>query len=201
MGIRILLAGIVGGAVIFVCSAAAHMATPLGHMGFSRLPSEEAILSSMKQSIPESGMYFFPGIDMTQKPTAEEQREWEARLQAGPSGLLIFKAGGGEAMSVTQLAREALANMAAALLAALIAVRVAGGYVSRLLAVALIGPITWLSISASYWNWYGFPREYVVAEFIMESACWLIAAFFIAGIARAKAVLIEDQPPAYDVAT
>ena len=43
----------------------------------------------MKQSMPESGMYFVPGIDMTGKATEEETKAWEAKLAEGPRALLV----------------------------------------------------------------------------------------------------------------
>lgn len=200
MGIRIFIAGLVGGVVIFICSAAAHMATPLGHMGYTNLTNEDPLISAMKQSMPESGMYFVPGINMAGTATEEELQQWEAKLAQGPRALVVYNTGGTKPMSAMQLITEFASNLGAALLAAFIAIRVGGGYISRLLAVALIGPITWLSISASYWNWYGFPAAYSVAEFIMEAAAWLVAAFFIAAIARPVAASASTgAPAAYDV--
>ena len=201
MGIRIISAGLAGGIIIFICGAAAHMATPLGHMGFKNLASDDAALvGAMTQSMPESGMYFVPGIDMTGKATEQETKAWEAKLAAGPRALVIYHSGGTKPMSAGQLLTELLACIAAALLAGFIAIRVVGGYVARLLVVALLGPITWLSVSASYWNWYGFPSAFSAAEFIMEAASWLIAAFFIAAIARPGAASATDSPPSYDLA-
>lgn len=200
MGIRVLLAAVVGGIIIFVCGAAAHMATPLGHMGMEPMPSEDPVIATMNQSIPESGMYFFPGLDMTGKATPEEEEEWKSKLARGPWGLLIYHAEGGQPMSVSQLATELLSNIAAALLAAFIAIRVAGTYVSRVVTVALVGPLTWISISVSYWNWYGFPTAYAIAEFITETASWIVAAFVIAAIARPRSQPVSKSPPAYDIA-
>jgi hypothetical protein len=150
----------------------------------------------MKQSMPESGMYFVPGINMAGTATEEELKQWEAKLSEGPRALVVYNTGGTKPMSVRQLLTEFASNIGAALLAAFIAIRVAGGYFSRLLAVALMGPITWLSISASYWNWYGFPTAYSVAEFVMEAAAWLVAAFFIAAIARPLAPATAGGEPA-----
>lgn len=199
MGIRILVAGVIGGILFFAASAAFHMATPLGHTGLKQLPSEDSVIAALKP-VPEDGMYMFPGMDMSH-PTAEEMAAWEEKAKAGPWGLIIFHPGGTSAMSPTTLGIELASNIGACLLAALIAVRISG-FISRLLAVSLLGPISWLSISASYWNWYGFPRDYSLAAFVMETACWIIAGVAIAAIARAgrPAATGSDSTGTYEVA-
>ena len=57
---------IVGGVIVFVWSAVAHVATPLGTMGLKPLPDETRQIASFT-AIPSSGMYFFPGMDRSKK--------------------------------------------------------------------------------------------------------------------------------------
>ena len=186
MAIRVITAGILGGLLFFMWSAAAHMATPLAEMGVSTLPDEAPVLSVMKDRITEDGLYFFPGGGMHEDPTDEELADWEQRLREGPSGILVVHPGGSEPMNANMLLTELGCNIAAALLAAFIVSRTATGFVGRWLVVALLAPIAWLSITSSYWNWYGFPTEYVTAEFIIEAIGWLIAGFVIALVVRER---------------
>jgi hypothetical protein len=48
---RILLAGILGGIVMFVWTSIAHMALPLGEAGINEIPNESVVLSAMQSSI------------------------------------------------------------------------------------------------------------------------------------------------------
>lgn len=197
MAIRVIFAGIFGGLLFFMWSAAAHMATPLGEMGVSSLPDEAPVLSVMRDGITEDGLYFFPGGDMHGDMTEEEMADWEQRLRDGPSGILVVHPDGSEPMSANMLLTELGCNIAATLLAAFIVSRTATGFAGRWLVVALLGPIAWLSITASYWNWYGFPREYVTGEFIMEAVGWLVAGFVIALVLRPRRRDAEVESPGY----
>ena len=44
---RILLAGILGGIVMFIWTSIAHMALPLGEVGINEIPNEPAMRSSI----------------------------------------------------------------------------------------------------------------------------------------------------------
>jgi hypothetical protein len=54
----------------------------------------------------------------------------------------------------------------------------------RVLLVALMGLFGFVSISISYWNWYGFPTDFTVAEAITEVVGWLLAGLVMAAIVR-----------------
>jgi hypothetical protein len=61
---------------------------------------------------------------------------------------------------------------------------VGGSYGQRVLFVALLGLIAWLSINVSYWNWYGFPTAFVLGEGIDQVVGWLLAGLAMAKIIR-----------------
>ena len=193
MAVRILIAGLVGGIIVFVWGAVAHMATPLGEAGLSQMngPAEESVLLSMKASIDRPGLYFFPGMPGGElghgaDTSAEQQAAWEAKVKAGPTGLLLYNPAGSQPMSPRQLGVEFACNIAAALLGAVLAANLAGGYLRRVMLVTLIGPVAWLSLEVSYWNWYGFPGAFVLAELAMETIGWLLSGLAIAAIARPR---------------
>ena len=82
---RILLGGTFAGLVVFIFSAIDHMALPTGHMGVKSLPQEDLVLGAMGTAIKEPGLYVFPGMDFSKKPTEEEQKAYIARYNAGPT--------------------------------------------------------------------------------------------------------------------
>ena len=98
---KILIGAVVGAVVMFIWGFAAHMVTPLGQAGWKRLPDEPAVRTALKESIPEPGLYMFPGHE----PDAprEEVEAAMADWAKGPSGILIWHPAGADAMSGKQL--------------------------------------------------------------------------------------------------
>jgi len=61
---RILVAGVLGGIVMYVWTSIAHMALPLREAGINEIPNESVVLIAMQSSIGEKtgpGLYGFPG--------------------------------------------------------------------------------------------------------------------------------------------
>ncbi|HXU30669.1 MAG TPA: hypothetical protein VN851_08850 [Thermoanaerobaculia bacterium] len=178
---KILLAALAGGLVLFAWGAVSHMATPLGEMGLKNLPDEGPVLTALGASIPEAGLYFYPGLDM-KNATDEQRAAWEEKIKSGPSGLLLYRPSGGEAMSPRQLGSELVSNIFAAWIAAIVVSMISAPFGRRVLVIGLLGLFAWLSISASYWIWYGFPTAFVGAELIDQVVGWLLAGLAIAKI-------------------
>src|ERR1043165_9261720 len=114
---RIIIAAIVGGIIVFVWSAVAHIVTPLGTMGISSIP--DSMMPGLAAA-PASGMYFFPGMDMSHRPTAAEQKAFADKVKAGPSGLLIITKTSGATMDGSPLGGQFGATVVAALVAAIL---------------------------------------------------------------------------------
>jgi hypothetical protein len=181
---RVLLGGLVGGIVVFVWSAVAHIALPLGEMGMRQLPDEGAVVEAFRNTIKEPGFYFFPGIDRGKPASEAEQKAWQEKLKQGPTGILVIHPEGGEAMSPKQLGSELASNFVAALVAAFILTHVRAGYFTRVLVVSLLAVFSIASLVVSYWIWYGFPTEYVLGETITEVVGWFLAGLAMAAIVR-----------------
>ena len=92
---RILLAGVLGGIMMFVWTSIAHMALPLGEAGIAEIPNESAVLNAMQSNIGEkTGLYIFPGLGVGKNATREEKNEamkqMQQRMAANPSGILMY---------------------------------------------------------------------------------------------------------------
>lgn len=181
---RTLLGGIAGGIVLFIWGYLTHMVFPLWEKALLPIPKEDGVLASMRGAIREPGVYFFPGFDMTRTRTKEEEEALTAKMKAGPRGLLIYHPEGAEPMLSQQLGTEAASNVLAALLVAFVLAGLRGGYVTRVLVSALFGVVAWLSISASYWTWYGFSTEFSKAELMDQVGGWLVVGVVMAAIVK-----------------
>ena len=183
---RVLLGGIFAGLAVFIFSAIDHMALPTGHMGLKTLPQEDVVLGAMRTAIPEPGLYFFPGMDLSKRMTAQEQKAWDAKYLAGPTGLLVYSPGGAPPMQPRQLSTELCSDILAAIIAAFVVSLTQASFGRRVLVVTLLGLFAWLSVSVSYWTWYHFPPAYVVAEGIDQVGGWLCGGIVLAAVFRGR---------------
>jgi len=178
---------ILGGLVLFVWGSISHMALPLGHVGIRVMPPslEPAALAALNGAMNERAIYIFPGIDMTHSPTQEEQQAWQARYAAGPAGIVAFNPRPTGSYP-TWLATELVANMLAALMAAIVILHVpaAVGFGKRALLVALLGLLETFDIDVSQWNWYAFPTAYMLAQAVDHTVGWFLAGLALARVCR-----------------
>lgn len=179
---RILLAALLGGLAVFVWSFISHMVFQIEGSAVRTLPNEEATLEALRGSIPEAGFYIFPLMGDPSKATKEEEARWVEKYRTGPAGVLVYRPLGGEFSFSRLLVVELLSNVLAALIAALLLARMAGSYLQRVLILAALGVFAWLSISISYWNWYGFPGSFTFSEGLDQLLGWLVAGLVIAKI-------------------
>ncbi len=188
--VKIIIAGIVGGILIFMWGFVSHMLLHIGDQGIQPLPpaAEAAILPVIRENIKERGFYFFPGMkieDMhAMNPVAEAERAEKAR--AGASGIMIIAPIGEGGMTTMTLVKELGTDIAAAILGALIifwGVGNSGPFRTVGMAIAQ-GLMAWFLISTSMNIWFRFPREWVIGEGLTEVIGFAIAGvgFYIVGL-------------------
>ncbi|MBI5647221.1 MAG: hypothetical protein HY962_09850 [Ignavibacteriae bacterium] len=177
---RILLAALLGGLVMFVWTSVNHMLLPTAEMGVRSMPNEDPVIEALRNNVPEPGMYYFPGFDLGEKMTPEQEAAWTQKHKTGPAGLLIYKPVGGEPMPPMMLVTEFVSTILAALFMALIAARLSGAYMKRVLLLSLLGLFGWVSISLSQWNWYSFPTAYFIADGIDQFVGAIVGALLVA---------------------
>ena len=177
---RLLIAALLGAIAMFIWTAIAHMATPLASMGISQIPNEGPVISAMHTAIGDhAGLYFYPWIDM-KDPKAMEKSA--AAQKANPHGLLIYNPPGVniDADMTPMLIKEFIKQFVEALIAAWIVSMIAGGFGLRWGAVIGIYVATSIATNVSYWNWYGFPLDYTLAQIVMEIISGIVAGAAIA---------------------
>ncbi len=190
---RILLATLLGGLIIFIWGAFSHMFLPVGDMGMSVFANEDAVLETLRDNVPEPGMYFFPGWDWSREMTPEQEAAWTEKHRNGPTGLLVYRPKGGEPMPPSMLISELVSNLLGALIMAVIAAALVGSYIKRALLLSLFGLFAWFAISVSSWIWYAFPGAYVFGEGIDVYVGALLAGLAIAKLVPAPAPAEASQ--------
>jgi hypothetical protein len=180
---RVLLAGILGGIVMFVWTSIAHMALPLGEAGIGEIPNESAVLSAMQTSIADkTGLYIFPGLGVGKNATREEKNEamkqMQQRIAANPSGILMYHPPGRQFAFGKSLVIEFSTEMLQAILVIwLLAQTRIGSLAGRLGFVLIAGILAAITTNVSYWNWYGFPGGYTASYMLIE-----IVGFVLVGV-------------------
>jgi hypothetical protein len=182
---RILLAGLAGAIAMFAWTTVAHVLTPLGSTGLSRIPNEPSVIATMHQSIGDkSGLFFFPWVD----PNDPNAMTKEAQLmKTGPSGLLLYHPAIASMMTWQQPAMEFAKQLVTSLIIAfLVSMTALGTYVGRAGFVALLGLAAGSTTNISYWIWYGFPTAYSLAYTFIDVVAYIAAGLAIAAIVRPR---------------
>ncbi len=184
---RIILAGVLGGIVMFMAGAFEHMALQWGDRSFKELPSEQAVREFIGRQNLSHGVYGFPGAGA--HGTDEEMNQLKELYKQGPNGILFIGRTGEAMMSGREFGLEAGANIAVALLAAFIVsrLRVGSGFGLRWLVVVLIGVAGWFSVSASHAIWYRFHWDFVRDELMCVGLESALAGLLIAALVKPSA--------------
>ena len=188
---KILLGALVGRVVVFVVGALLHTALGLGEVGVKALPQENAVLSAMRSSISAPGFYIFPAPNMTPGRTKQQVQSdtaaYAAKYQQGPSGILVYSAGGTHLNYGKLLGGEFIIDVISAFFLACILAMGAGGvssYWKRVFAVTLAGLFATVFLGLEYWNWYNFPTNYTCAYIVTGVLDWFFAGLAMAAIIK-----------------
>jgi hypothetical protein len=183
---KILLAGILGGIVMFIWTSIAHMALPLGEAGIGEIPNESAVLSAMQSNIgDQTGLYIFPGLGLGKKATRQEKQEamkhMGEKIATNPSGILMYHPPGRPLVLGKLLGVEFVTELLEAILVVfLLAQTRIAGFAGRVGFVVVAGILAAIATNVSYWNWYGFPCVYTASYMFIQ-----IVGFFLIGIVAA----------------
>jgi hypothetical protein len=185
MAKRILLAGIFGGLGLFLWGGLSHMVLGLGEIGVQYLPQQQSVMDTLRASVPQPGFYFFPQPDANFKLPADKA--------GGSYGFIIYHPSGATDAMGGRLVNECILNIVLALLAAYLLSLATGlsGYIARVGFVTVLGLTVGLMTHVEFWNWYGLPLNYTLANIFMN-----VVGFLVVGLIAAALV----KPPARQIA-
>jgi hypothetical protein len=181
---KILLGGVVAGIVIFFWGFVAHMLLPLGEMGLRSIPKEDDLTAAIKKEVREPGLYFVPGRDMSKSQSQEEMEAYTAKLTKGPYGFMVIYPDGRDVSMSKRVPIELGTNLVCALLAAILVSQLRPGFSVRVASVTLVGFLASIMTLVPYWNWYGFPTDFTLAQIVEKTVGWLLAGIVLALIVR-----------------
>jgi hypothetical protein len=157
------------------------------------------VVPVLQTNIKTSAFYSFPGMGAA--PTASKEQKAAAmkkmmeKYEAGPSGILIYRAGGAQAMTPKQLGLQLAAEIGAALVAAIVLASAINlrSYGGRVLLVTLLGLLPVLMVNFPYWNWYGFPDKYTLVQLADKLVSFFVGGIILAAIVKPAASAVPQE--------
>src|ERR1041384_8121634 len=100
----------------------------------------------------------------------------QAKMKAGPTGILVYRAGGMDGISFRPMLTELVTNIVQFFLVILLLgqTRIVN-FVGRWRFITIAGLLAAISTHVSYWNWFGFAGDYTSANIASIAVGFAIA--------------------------
>ncbi len=180
---RLLIAAIIGGIVMFIWSAVAHMALPIGEMGMKVAVEQDAALSAIQASATQGeGVYMLPTFAPERMSDKAFVEAFQQQYKSSPYALVIWQPGGNPVIAsmVPNLIKQLANDLIAAFLLAWVLALGAFGFGKRLMVAGVMALFAWIAISLPHWNWFMFPTAFTVGTLLEQLIGWLLAGAAIA---------------------
>jgi hypothetical protein len=174
---RVLVAGLIGGILMFLWGVVAHMALGLGNVGIRQPADESAVLATLHEGLGErAGVYMLPSFDPKQMNDPYAVRAYSLKAIRSPYAWVVYLPQGDDMLQMKQqIPRQWASDTLSALALAFVMGLVGLGFRRRLAVAAAAAVFAWLSTMVPYWNWYRFPLDFTWAALIEQLIGWLIA--------------------------
>ena len=184
--VRIVVAGIVGGILVFFMGFVEHELLGWSSRTFSPIAKDDEFREQLKGHNLPPAMYAFPA--MPKDKSSAEMDPFIKKWTEGPSGFLIVAPPGDMNMG-TMIGLEFLTGTIAALIAAWIVSLISADkpFLWRWKVVVLMGIFGWMSIVASYGIWWQFPWAFIRDDLLGAILEWCVGGAAIAGIVHGGA--------------
>ncbi|GAB3791818.1 hypothetical protein [Dyella agri] len=174
---RVLVAAIIGGIVMFFWGAVAHMALGLGNPGLRAPVHEDTVLSTLHQGLGDTpGVYILPWLDPNQFNDPAAKKAYQQKAVQMPYAWVVYLPQGDDTTDMSrQLPRQWASDTLASLALAFVMGMAAFGFRRRMGIAAAAALFAWLSAMVPYWNWYRFPASFTLAALVEQLLGWLLA--------------------------
>jgi hypothetical protein len=180
---RILMAGLIGGIVMFIWGSVVHTLLPIGEMGLHVPTDQPAALSALAQTAKAGeGIYMYPSMAPEQMGDKAAMAAFVEANKDSPFAFVVYQPGGNPIFGsmAPNLVKQLVSDILAALVAAWILAMLVTGFQKRVVVASALGLFAWLTISVPYWNWYMFPVSFTLGALIEQVVGWGLAGAAIA---------------------
>ena len=191
---RLLIAGLLGGIAMFIWSALAHTALPLGETGLKMVGPDSAVAAALQSELGDkAGLYGFPGVAGDPHRDEAAMAAMTEKMKTGASGLIVYHQAGYNPPMTTLMGKELVLELVQSLILAWLLTKLAvGGLGGRTTAAALVGVAVAISTNGSYWTWWGFPTDYTLAAVVIQVVGYTLAGLVIAFVLGWKGKVAAD---------
>ncbi|MGH8030617.1 MAG: hypothetical protein ACREO3_11865 [Arenimonas sp.] len=173
---RIAIAALLGGIVMFFWGFAAHMLLPLGDMGMKAPTNEDLVISATRDGLGSEGVYLVPWLGPEGMNDEARSKAYSAKAVASPYAFVVYHPQGEDSMQMgDNLGREFASNVIGAAIVAFVLSLGVFPFARRVMVAAMMGLFGWVAISVPYWNWYRFPLDFTLANLVMQVVGWTLA--------------------------
>ena len=181
---------------MFIWNFVAHDLLPLGEMGVRLIPNEDAVTSVLQTNLGDnSGFYVFPSGGLTPGATREQKqaamKKAEEQMAAGAGGVLIYRPkrifNFPKRLGI-EFVTEVIESLLAVFLLAQTGIRGFGGKVGFIFTAGILAAIV---TNVPYANWYGFPKDFTLAQMVMT-----VVGYLLVGIVAALILGRRSAQPA-----
>ena len=176
---RVLVAAIFGGIVMFLWGAVAHTVLSLGNPGMQQPAHEDVVLNSLHEGFGNhAGVYILPSIDW-KDPSAKAV--YQAKAGTSPYAWVVYVPQGVDMTDMSrQLPRQWASDTLAALVLAAVMALAPFSFGRRLCIAAMAAIFAWLSAVVPDSTWYLFPYAFTLSALLEQLIGWLLAGAVMA---------------------
>ena len=185
---RILLAGAVGGLLMFIWSAVAWIALPLHTSTISAMANEDSVITAMKSGMNKKSVYMFPARPKSGDQVAIDL--WKKQFNQGPVGMVVYNPTGASDVMLAEMGIGLLDSILTAMLAAWLLSRstaAKSGFFTRVMFCGALGLFICLAVHVANWNWMMYPVDYTTAWVADSLIGWVIGGIGIAAFVKSAA--------------
>lgn len=161
---RILIAGILGGIVLFVWNSVSWMALPWHAIDMHNVPDAVVPAGAPFSEMREAGVYHFPGLP----PSKEMSEEWMNKARTGPAiPFMIYRPDGYDPMAPATFIRSIVFNIFSAMILAYLmtlALPNLPGAGAKIRFGLLVGVFIALAVDFMNWNWWFHPTGFTLVN-------------------------------------
>jgi hypothetical protein len=176
---RIFIAGLIGGIVLFVWGIAAHVMLPTAHWGMRVASNQDAAMATLQSSGDKgAGIYLIPGMAPEMWWDEQAVTAFQTKYKDAPSAFVVWDPSPNPNLQTMTAAmvKQFVSCLLAGLLAAWILALAPVSFGKRVMIGGGIGLIAWLMANVPYWNWYRFPLDFTIAAWLDYGVGMLLAS-------------------------
>lgn len=177
---RILIAALFGGIVLFVWGFVAHTILPLGEMGMQQPVGEDAVLESIKSGLPVAGIYMLPSLEPEKWGDEAAMKTWSEKAKINPYAYIVVAPSAADPAAMgPQLVKQFICDFLGSLIVAWLLAAMVWDFGARVICATAMGVFAWIAAIVPMWTWYRFPTDFMVAGLIEQGVGWMLGGVAI----------------------